>query len=177
GPVWAGIGSFVTGIGMGLTSTTFIVAIQNHVSWKTRGIATASNMFMRMIGSSLGAALLGGILNAQLNEYLQKVGWQIDETIIVDFANTILESDKTIAMSQEILDILENGLSYSLHAVFWGVCTFAIITFVLTIFLPKSKSLYKSDAFHIRKCNLKNTAHWKTKRRLKFAKTAWSVLR
>src|SRR5699024_11401526 len=46
GPVWAGIGSFVTGIGMGLTSTTFIVAIQNHVSWKTRGIATASNMFM-----------------------------------------------------------------------------------------------------------------------------------
>src|SRR5699024_6199731 len=27
-PVWAGIGSFVTGIGMGLTCTTFIVAIQ-----------------------------------------------------------------------------------------------------------------------------------------------------
>jgi len=140
GPVWAGIGSFVTGIGMGLTSTTFIVAIQNHVSWKTRGIATASNMFMRMIGSSLGAALLGGILNAQLNGYLQKEGEQIDQTITADSANTILDSATTSAMSQETLDILENGLSYSLQAVFWGVCTFAIITFVLTIFLPKSKS-------------------------------------
>src|SRR5699024_12578990 len=118
GPVWGGISSYVTGIGMGLTSTTFIVAIQNHVSWKTRGIAIASNMFMRMIGSSLGAALLGGILNAQLNGYLQKEGEQIDQTITADSANTILDSATTSAMSQETLDILENGLSYSLQAVF-----------------------------------------------------------
>ena len=96
---------------------------------------------MRMIGSSLGAALLGGILNTQLNEYLQKEGEQIDQTITADSANTILDSATTSAMSQETLDILENGLSYSLQAVFWGVCAFAIITFVLTIFLPKSKSL------------------------------------
>src|SRR5699024_11460158 len=80
----------------------------------TESCKLASNMFMRMIGSSLGAALLGGILNAQLNGYLQKEGEQIDQTITADSANTILDSATTSAMSQETLDILENGLSYSL---------------------------------------------------------------
>src|SRR5699024_733723 len=98
GPIWAGAGSFVIGVGMGLTSTTFIVAIQNHVGWKTRGIATASNMFMRMIGSSLGVALLGGVLNTKLDRYLQKEGEQLDQTITADSANTILDSATTSTM-------------------------------------------------------------------------------
>src|SRR5699024_4037434 len=102
--------------------------------------ATASNMFMRMIGSSLGPALLGGILNAQLNGYLQKEGEQIDQTITADSANTILDSATTSAMSQESWDILENGLTHSMLAVVWEVCDYAIITFALTIFLSKSNS-------------------------------------
>src|SRR5699024_2557941 len=34
--VWAGIGSFFIGIGMGMTSTAFIVAIQTNVNWEIR---------------------------------------------------------------------------------------------------------------------------------------------
>lgn len=66
GPIWAGTGSFFIGVGMGLTSTSFIVAIQNAVSWDRRGIATSANMFMRSLGSAIGAALLGGLLNNQI---------------------------------------------------------------------------------------------------------------
>ncbi len=40
GPIYAGISSFVVGIGMGLSSTTFIVAIQNTVTWHARGYIT-----------------------------------------------------------------------------------------------------------------------------------------
>src|SRR5690625_469258 len=61
GPIMAGIGSFVVGIGMGMTSTTFIVAIQNNVDWQTRGIATGSNICIRQVGSSLRVDLRGGI--------------------------------------------------------------------------------------------------------------------
>jgi len=140
GPVWAGIGSFIIGIGMGMTATTFIVAIQNHVDWKTRGVATASNMFMRMIGSSLGAALLGGILNSRLNKYLTQNNTQVDQSLSASSINTILDSSYPSNMSQESLAILEDGLAHSLKSVYWGIFIFAIVTLLLTIFLPKTKN-------------------------------------
>ncbi|HET7616441.1 MAG TPA: MDR family MFS transporter, partial [Bacillales bacterium] len=93
-PVWPGIGSFFTGVGMGLTSTTFIVSIQNSVDWKTRGVATASNMFMRMLGSSTGAALLGGILNARLKAYLAAHGENIGQSVSIDTANILLSGQQ-----------------------------------------------------------------------------------
>ena len=59
---------------MGLTTTAFIVSIQSTVPWNTRGVATATNMFMRNVGSTVGAALLGGILNSQLLAFYSSKG-------------------------------------------------------------------------------------------------------
>src|SRR5204862_3206669 len=56
-------GSFLIGIGMGFCNTTFLVSIQGEVDFHERGAATGSQMFMRMIGMSLGAALFGAIVN------------------------------------------------------------------------------------------------------------------
>ncbi|HLR80385.1 MAG TPA: MDR family MFS transporter [Bacillota bacterium] len=145
GPVWAGIGSFIIGIGMGLTSTTFIVSIQNHVNWQTRGVATASNMLMRMIGSSLGAALLGGILNSQLNRYLAQKGTDFDQSLSVNSVNAILDRSAIGDMPENIRIILEGGLTHALHSVFWGVFIFAVVTLLLTIFLPKRETVHRAD--------------------------------
>lgn len=140
GPVWAGTGSFVIGLGMGLTSTTFIVAVQNHVDWETRGVATASNMFMRMIGSSLGAALLGGVLNTKLSYFLGKESTELTQDLSTDSANTVLDSSVTSNMSDRAIALLEKGLAVALNSVFWGIFIFAVITLVLTIFLPQKES-------------------------------------
>lgn len=137
GPVWAGVGSFFTGIGMGLTATTFIVSIQNSVGWKTRGIATASNMFMRMLGSALGAAVLGGVLNTRLKTYLSEKGANLGQNISVNNADELLAGNSHL--SAKAMHLLENGLAGALHSVYWGVFIFAMITLVLTIFLPKPK--------------------------------------
>lgn len=72
GPLWAAAGSFFVGVGMGLTSTAFIVSIQSTVAWQQRGIATAANMFMRNLGNTVGAALLGGVLNSSILSYMKK---------------------------------------------------------------------------------------------------------
>ena len=66
GPWWAAIASFFVGIGMGLTSTSFIVTIQGAVPRERRGSATAANMFMRNFGNTIGAALFGAVLNGSL---------------------------------------------------------------------------------------------------------------
>ena len=63
GVAWAGAGSLLIGIGMGLCNTTFIVSIQAAVPWHQRGAATSSCMFLRFVGQSLGAAAFGAVLN------------------------------------------------------------------------------------------------------------------
>ena len=66
-PLVAGCGSVVMGLGMGFLSNASIVIVQESVGWAERGMATASNMFSRNLGSTLGAALLGGVLNLSLS--------------------------------------------------------------------------------------------------------------
>ena len=65
-PVVAGVGSAVMGFGMGFLSTSAIVIIQDCVEWGERGSATASNIFSRNLGSTLGATMLGAVLNISL---------------------------------------------------------------------------------------------------------------
>jgi len=62
-PIAAGFGSLVMGFGMGLISLSSIVLIQEIVDWSQRGSATASNIFARNLGSTLGATALGAVLN------------------------------------------------------------------------------------------------------------------
>jgi predicted MFS family arabinose efflux permease len=62
-PVMASIGSLVMGFGMGLSSVSSLVLIQEIVDPLHRGSATASNLFSRNLGSTLGATLFGAVLN------------------------------------------------------------------------------------------------------------------
>jgi len=62
-PILAGVGSLVMGFGMGLISVSSLVLIQEITDWSQRGAATASNMFSRNLGSTLGATVLGAVLN------------------------------------------------------------------------------------------------------------------
>jgi MFS family permease len=62
-PMLAGTGSLVMGFGMGLVSVSSLILIQEIVQWSQRGSVTASNLFARNIGSTLGATLFGGVVN------------------------------------------------------------------------------------------------------------------
>ena len=66
---WATAGSFLVGIGMGSCNTTYLVSVQAAAALRERGAATASNMFMRIVGQSTGAALFGALLNAGLDHF------------------------------------------------------------------------------------------------------------
>ncbi|GJD49515.1 Multidrug resistance protein 3 [Methylobacterium crusticola] len=66
-PALAGAGSLVMGFGMGLLSNAALMLIQEIVPWTQRGSATASNVFSRNLGSTLGATLFGAVLNHGLS--------------------------------------------------------------------------------------------------------------
>lgn len=54
---------FVMGMGFGLVASPAIIAAQSAVSWQQRGVATGSTMFSRSIGSAVGVAAFGAIVN------------------------------------------------------------------------------------------------------------------
>jgi EmrB/QacA subfamily drug resistance transporter len=58
----------VIGLGMGLTASPTLIAAQSSVSWSERGVVTASNIFLRSLGSSLGVAVFGAIANAVIGD-------------------------------------------------------------------------------------------------------------
>ncbi|MEO7754554.1 MAG: MDR family MFS transporter [Terracoccus sp.] len=57
---------FVIGLGMGLVASPTLIAAQSSVEWNARGVVTGTNMFARSMGSALGIAVFGAIVNASV---------------------------------------------------------------------------------------------------------------
>lgn len=54
---------FVMGLGFGLFASPSVIAAQSAVTWAHRGVATGSVMFSRSVGSAVGVAVFGAIVN------------------------------------------------------------------------------------------------------------------
>jgi MFS family permease len=57
---------WVTGVGLGFISSPALVAAQNSADWQTRGVVTGANIFARSLGSAIGIAVFGAIVNASV---------------------------------------------------------------------------------------------------------------
>ncbi|MSP96453.1 MAG: MFS transporter [Betaproteobacteria bacterium] len=139
GPVAAGLGSLVVGIGLGTLNTTFIVSIQTSVAWAQRGAATGTNMLMRILGSALGAAIFGGVLNVSMQRYLAARG--VSDSVSLDSIQGLLAGGANAAMSSAVMPaalsgLLQQGLSSSLHLVFWGVALAGAVTLAVVFGMP-----------------------------------------
>ena len=141
GPLWAAMASFFVGIGMGLTSTSFIVTIQGAVPRERRGSATAANMFMRNFGNTVGAALFGAILNGTLLARFNKE--QLDFGL--EDINLLLTAENRQTLLNEHLVILQNALDNSLQWVYIAVAAFAVISFLLILRIPRGKGLLNDN--------------------------------
>ncbi|EGA90338.1 drug resistance transporter, EmrB/QacA subfamily protein [Planococcus donghaensis MPA1U2] len=137
GPLWAAMSSFAIGIGMGLTSTAFIVSIQAAVSYKQRGSATASNMFMRNLGSTIGVALLGSILNSSLLRYFT----ENDQNYTLSSINNLLSKNTRVEMPVEALRFLQAALAESLQIVYVVTAFFAMLSLVLILGLRSQRGV------------------------------------
>ena len=149
GPVVAGIAAFILGCGLGTLNTTFIVAIQTTVPWAQRGAATASNLLMRILGNSLGAAIFGGVLNTLLLRNLNEKG--LAQTFSIDSVQGLLGNATHVApvaggadKAAELLngpagEALRTVLASSLHGVFWGVAVAGLVTVLMTFRMQEVK--------------------------------------
>jgi EmrB/QacA subfamily drug resistance transporter len=135
GPWWAAMASFFVGVGMGLTSTSFIVTIQGAVPREMRGSATAANMFMRNFGNTVGAALFGAILNGMIMARFRKD----DLNYNLDDVNLLLTNEMRQTIPESKVHLLQNALDGSLQWVYITVAVFAVISLLLILKIPRGK--------------------------------------
>ncbi|HEX6746557.1 MAG TPA: MDR family MFS transporter [Longimicrobium sp.] len=137
GAIGAGAGSFLLGVGLGFLSTTTLVAIQASVTWRQRGVATASNMLMRILGNALGAALFGGVLNWGMSRWLARTGLRGRESL--DSIQDLMarEAPRAAPLAPEVMALLREGLSHSLQIVFWGIALIAAATLAAALRIPE----------------------------------------
>ena len=141
GPLWAAISSFFVGIGMGLTSTAFVVTIQGAVPRQMRGSATAANMFMRNFGNTVGAAFFGAILNTTLMATITKE----NSINTINDVNLLLTEEGRDSISKAEVSLLQDALGQSLQWVYIGVAVFAVISVLLILRIPRGKELLNVD--------------------------------
>jgi EmrB/QacA subfamily drug resistance transporter len=66
----AAVAMLVLGLGLGLVMQVLVLAVQNSVSYRDLGVATSGAMLFRLVGGSLGTAVLGAIFAARLGREL-----------------------------------------------------------------------------------------------------------
>jgi EmrB/QacA subfamily drug resistance transporter len=73
----------IVGIGAGLAMPLFTVAVQNAVTKRDLGVATSSSMYFEQLGSVIGLAVLGTIVNMTLKINLQNTTVNISSPLLV----------------------------------------------------------------------------------------------
>lgn len=122
--LYAGLSAFVIGSGMGISNTTFLVSVQNEASYDIRGIATASIIFVRMLGSAIGTAILGATLNVNLQS---RVPQEIDPV------KTLIEYNGPHTTK---IDYLTQQVALSMHSVYWISALVALCAFGAAWLIP-----------------------------------------
>ncbi|HEY9348163.1 MAG TPA: MDR family MFS transporter [Inquilinus sp.] len=126
-PALAGAGSFLMGFGMGLISLTTIAVVQDSVDWSMRGSATASIIFARSLGNTIGATALGAVLNLGIAHF----GSGALAAGVHDVLNRP-DGLADLAADPAVRAVFDQALHWS----FWGVAGVAVLTFVAIWLIP-----------------------------------------
>lgn len=126
----AGFTAFLIGTGMGMTSTTFLVSVQNQADYQIRGICTASIMFSRMIGSAVGTAIMGAVLNLNLQ-------WRLPQ--VQDPVQQIMSEPSRQQLQPENLQHMVAAIAASLHWVFVVALVIALFAVGVAWMMPRQR--------------------------------------
>jgi MFS family permease len=125
-PFIAAMGSLVMGFGMGLISVPSLVLIQEIVDSTQRGRVTASNLFSRNFGSTLGATVLGAVFNHGLS----RSGTMAP--ITSDQLRQLLNAPGLTTGGEQV----RLAMGHALNLTFWAMLVLSLGTVMLALWVP-----------------------------------------
>jgi DNA-binding MarR family transcriptional regulator len=124
------------GIGLGMVMQVLVIVVQNSVDYRDLGVATSGATLFRLVGGSLGTAVLGAIFASRLAANLSR---------LVPTAGAAGNPDMARRMSASLLAQLPPpvraaylaSFTASLNTVFLVAAAMCAVGFVLTWLLPE----------------------------------------
>ncbi|MDA8194351.1 MAG: MDR family MFS transporter [Thermaerobacter sp.] len=136
--IWQAAGlSFVMGSGLGLSSTALVVAIQSAVPWNRRGVATGSNVFTRQVGSAVGVALFGSLVNATLSQRFAHPPAALANRLPHSLNAAALALGPIPPGARDVLLYVRRSLALGIHRVFVGVLVVALLAVGFEWLMPR----------------------------------------
>jgi EmrB/QacA subfamily drug resistance transporter len=130
-------GALLIGIGMGVCNIVFLLVVQGSVGWGERGIATASTLFTRTIGQTVGAGLAGAILNFGISRYAPNSS---------DVLDLLLDATRRQGLDPQHVAGMVEAVAGSLHDVYLVAALLAVIALATALLLPADVSAPHSAA-------------------------------
>jgi len=144
----------VMGVGLGLAMQLFVLVVQNSVSRRDLGVATASTQFFRNVGSTVGIAVFGTIMTSGLAE---AVASHLPPAVAAQMpasggsANSVLDPEQLQALPPVVANAVRQGLAEQLHTVFLLGVPIMVVVFVTTLFikaLPLRETTHEDGRHH-----------------------------
>jgi len=119
---WLAVPTFVVGLGFGLIANPAIISSQSAVGRDQRGVATSANLFARSIGSAVGVAMFGAVVNGAVRD---RIG---------------------AAPGGELEGLPAGVLDPALQLVFAGAAVVGVLLLLTTALMPPGRDAQAPDA-------------------------------
>lgn len=147
---------FVLGLGLGLSMTTYIVAVQNATDADRRGAATSSQMFARSMGGAIGVTILGAVmitrLRAQIDSFLASRQGNLDPETVRQLreAQGITHPEGLASLPGQVAEQVSGFMALALDTTFFTAAALSLLALVSAYFLvpggnAKSLAVEKDD--------------------------------
>lgn len=150
--IWLYIDLVLIGAGLGLTMLTLLIVVQQAVERNQLGVATSLNQFSRAIGGAFGVALMGAFLTASLATQLNDVAKAENSPLTIERAaelasnpNALIEPKAKAELPAEVLEVLQEAMSKSIHTVFWVGVVVSALSFFVAFLLPNPPKENEKD--------------------------------
>jgi EmrB/QacA subfamily drug resistance transporter len=134
--IWLCAVCVTIGIGLGINSLVFVIAVQSGVPRADRGRAMALFYFSRLIGQALGAAAFGGMLNRGLERAAPGTH---------DIVRSLVDAPRRAALALPELDRLVATLAAALHSVYVLAGIIAVGVLLVALAVPRQEQLGQEE--------------------------------
>jgi EmrB/QacA subfamily drug resistance transporter len=121
------------GLGLGMVMQVLVIAAQNAVDYADLGVATSGATLFRLIGGSVGTAVLGAIFASKLEQHLASV---LPVGASTGSAHSGINPRMLLSMDAATRQLYATAFTQSLSTVFLVATGIAVVGFLLALLLP-----------------------------------------
>jgi EmrB/QacA subfamily drug resistance transporter len=149
GLVTASFYFLLLGLGMGMVMQVLVIAVQNAVPYRDLGVATSGAILFRLIGGSIGTAVLGTLFAAQLHHHLERLAPAND---MLKESMARITPEALLKMPQATREIYLEAFVLAFSSIFLLSAVVATVGFLLAWLIPElplKHSIAESARTHI----------------------------